>query len=158
MKLQYICYDKTKKGFIQTRRPMIVFDSIEIAFFNVPEQATVVFTNEKKANLYRELKNGCCSVPAFFLIGEIKIAISYRNEAGEQKYICESFYAEREKDFIFVYPNGMDIPMQIVEIYSEIQHLNNELLKRDAKIEKMRKRIESYEKNGIELIFDEDGE
>lgn len=156
-RLKYICYKNTNKGFLLTRNPKLVEKELTISFSNAPQNATAIFSNEEGTNLYRDLKDNACVIPLQFLVGEIKVAVADLGDSLADRCLCESFYAERKGELLFVYPNGMDMPVQVVELYGELQKLKTELLKRDAKLSQLEKRVESYEKNGIELVFEEEG-
>ena len=124
MKMEYICLKKVGKGFLSTRKPEIVDKELIISFFGAPTDVTVIFENANGNSLYRTLTDNTCALPIDFLVGEIRVVITLLNGKSKKlKIVCESICAEQKNGTTFVYPNGLDLPMQIIEIYSELQKM-----------------------------------
>ena len=123
MKMEYTCLKKVRKGFVLTRKPEMVDKELIISFSGAPSGATAIFENADGNSLYRLLADKTCSVPADFLVnGEIKVTVTLLNgKADAEKFICEPICVERKNGVILVYPNWLDLPMQIIEIYGELQ-------------------------------------
>jgi hypothetical protein len=151
--LQYTLLKVAKgdgKGFVITRKPKIVEKEIAISFSGAPPDATAIFENEKGKSLYRLLVDKACTVPVDFLVGEIKVTVTILNgKVDAEKITCEPICAERKNGVIFVYPNWLDLPMQIIEIYGEIQGVKDgmsELLgKYDSLDKKVEKLLDGYD-------------
>ena len=129
MKMEYTCLKKVRKGFVLTRKPEMVDKELIISFSGAPSGATAIFENADGNSLYRLPADKTCSVPADFLVnGEIKVTVALLNgKADAKKFICEPICVERKNGVILVYPNWLDIPMQIIEIFGEIQKIKNEM-------------------------------
>lgn len=150
MKMEYTCLKKTRKGFVLTRKPEMVDKELIITFSGAPSGATAIFENADGNSLYRLLADRTCVVPADFLVGEIKVTVTMLNcKVDAEKITCEPICAERKNGVILVYPNWLDLPMQIIEIYGEIQGVKDgmsELLgKYDSLDKKVEKLLDGYD-------------
>lgn len=121
--MNYTCLNNMRKGFILTRKPEMIYKELKISFFGAPLGATAIFENTDGNSLYRLLADKTCSVPADFLVnGEIKVTVTLLNgKTDAEKFTCEPICVERKNGVILVYPNWLDLPMQIIEIYGELQ-------------------------------------
>lgn len=139
-----------KKGFILTRQPEVVDDSLYITFTGAPENATAIFENGEDS-LYKLLRENCCEVPKNFLVGEIKITVAILNgEVNSPKWECEGIKASKTKDGnILIAPNDMNLPEKMVEIQLEMQEIQNNLStlsKNYSELEtKLTKLLEGYD-------------
>lgn len=150
MKMEYTCLKKTRKGFVLTRKPEMVDKELIITFSGAPSGATAIFENADGNSLYRLLADRTCVVPADFLVGEIKVTVTMLNgKVDAEKITCEPICVERKNGVILVYPNWLDLPMQIIEIYGEIQGVKDgmsELLgKYDSLDKKVEKLLDGYD-------------
>lgn len=150
MKMEYTCLKKIRKGFVLTRKPEMVDKELIITFSGAPSGATAIFENADGNSLYRLLADRTCVVPADFLVGEIKVTVTLLNgKVDAEKITCEPICAERKNGVILVYPNWLDLPMQIIEIYGEIQGVKDgmgELLgKYDSLDKKVEKLLDGYD-------------
>ena len=148
--MQYTCLKKCAKAFIITRNPEVVEDELIISFSGAPPGATAIFENSNGNSIYRLLSDDACSIPADFLVGEIKVTVTILNgKVDAEKITCEPICAERKNGVILVYPNWLDLPMQIIEIYGEIQGVKDgmsELLgKYDSLDKKVEKLLDGYD-------------
>ena len=145
--MEYTCLLKTKKGFITTRKPEQVFGELTIRFSGAPPNAHAIFENEKGETLYRLIENNACKIPAYYLAGEVTTTVAVLDgKSDAKKCYCEPFVAERMDNVLIVYPNWLDLHMQIIDIYSQIE---------EAKIgmENISNRQDLHEER-LERIFD----
>ena len=149
--IEYTCLKNTGKSFILTRKPKVVDKTLIVSFKGAPLNATAIFKNSNSNSIYRLLLDKTCSVPADFLVnGEIKVTVTLLNgKADAEKFTCEPICVERKNGVILVYPNWLDLPMQIIEIYGEIQGVKggmSELLgKYDSLDKKVEKLLDGYD-------------
>ena len=123
MKVKYTCLKNLQKGFVLTRKPEIVNKELGFGFLGAPLGATAIFENGEGNVLYRVISNKGCTLPLDFLVGEIKITVTLLDgRTNPERITCEPIYAEREKNGVLVYPNWLDLPMQIIEIYRELEN------------------------------------
>ena len=141
--MEYTCLKKVHKGFILTRKPEFVGKELVISFSGSPAGATAIFENGKGDYLYRLLVDKTCAVPQDFLVGEIKVTVTILDGSKDTgKYRCEPFCAERKEHLLLVYPNWLDIPTQIVELFGFINDLQCGMDKLSGKTEEIEKKVE----------------
>ena len=139
-----------KKGFILTRQPEVVDNSLYITFTGAPENATAIFENGKDS-LYKLLRENCCEVPKNFLVGEIKITIAILDgDIKSSKWECEGIKTSKISDGnILIAPNDMNIPEKIVDVQLEMQEIKDNihtLMKNYSELEtKLTKLLEGYD-------------
>ena len=145
MKMEYTCLKKVRKGFVLTRKPEMVDKELIISFSGAPSGATAIFENADGNSLYRLLADKTCSVPADFLVnGEIKVTVTLLNgKADAEKFTCEPICVERKNGVILVYPNWLDLPMQIIEIYSELQGVKGDMEELFGKFDSLDKKVDN---------------
>ena len=128
MDIIYSLIDFSKRGIISNRCPDMVYHNLFVSFKNAPNGATAIFENAEGVSLYRELENETCSIPVAFLDGKIKVVVTvFNGKADAPKYSCESLFTKKIGDGAVVCPNGIDVPMQILEILSEIQKIKEDM-------------------------------
>ena len=144
MKMEYTCLKKVRKGFVLTSKPEMVDKELIISFSGAPSGATAIFENADGNSLYRLLADKTCSVPADFLVnGEIKVTVTLLNgKADAEKFICEPICVERKNGVILVYPNWLDLPMQIIEIYGELQGVKGGMEELFGKFDSLDKKVD----------------
>ena len=144
MKMEYTCLKKVRKGFVLTRKPEMVDKELIISFLGAPSGATAIFENADGNSLYRLLADKTCSVPADFLVnGEIKVTVTLLNgKADAEKFICEPICVERKNGVILVYPNWLDLSMQIIEIYGELQGVKGGMEELFGKFDSLDKKVD----------------
>lgn len=144
MKMEYTCLKKVRKGFVLTRKPEMVDKELIISFSGAPSGATAIFENADGNSLYRLLADKTCSVPADFLVnGEIKVTVTLLNgKADAEKFTCEPICVERKNGVILVYPNWLDLPMQIIEIYGELQGVKGGMEELFGKFDSLDKKVD----------------
>ena len=144
MKMEYTCLKKTRKGFVLTRKPEMVDKELIITFSGAPSGATAIFENADGNSLYRLLADKTCSVPADFLVnGEIKVTVTLLNgKTDAEKFTCEPICVERKNGVILVYPNWLDLPMQIIEIYGELQGVKGGMEELFGKFDSLDKKVD----------------
>jgi hypothetical protein len=148
--ITYKIFENTKKGFMASREPITISvkDELVVSFENAPNNATVIFEDVEGKTLYKRIINKECRVPAMFLTGELKVAVVVFS-GDTPKYQCESIFGKRFGEQIIVCPNGIDTPVEIVNIYAEMETLKQgnkalqeELAKANRKLEKI---LEGYD-------------
>lgn len=144
MKMEYTCLKKVRKGFVLTRKPEMVDKELIITFSGAPSGATAIFENADGNSLYRLLADKTCSVPADFLVnGEIKVTVTLLNgKTDAEKFTCEPICVERKNGVILVYPNWLDLPMQIIEIYGELQGVKGGMEELFGKFDSLDKKVD----------------
>lgn len=144
MKMEYTCLKKVRKGFVLTRKPEMVDKELIITFSGAPSGATAIFENADSNSLYRLLADKTCSVPADFLVkGEIKVTVTLLNgKTDAEKFTCEPICVERKNGVILVYPNWLDLPMQIIEIYGELQGVKGGMEELFGKFDSLDKKVD----------------
>ena len=143
MKMEYTLLKNVRKGFVLTRKPEMIEKELIISFSGAPSGATAIFENADGNSLYRLLADKICSVPADFLIGEIKVTVTLLNgKADAEKYTCEPICVERKNGVILVYPNWLDLPMQIIELYGELQGVKSDMGELLGKYDSLDKKVE----------------
>lgn len=143
MKMEYTLLKNVRKGFVLTRKPEMIEKELIISFSGAPSGATAIFENADGNSLYRLLADKTCSVPADFLIGEIKVTVTLLNgKADAEKYTCEPICVERKNGAILVYPNWLDLPMQIIELYGELQGVKSDMGELLGKYDSLDKKVE----------------
>lgn len=144
MKMEYTCLKKVRKGFVLTRKPEMVDKELIITFSGAPSGATAIFENADGNSLYRLLADKTCSVPADFLVnGEIKVTVTLLNgKTDAEKFTCEPICVERKNGVILVYPNWLDLPMQIIELYGELQGVKSDMGELFGKYDSLDKKVE----------------
>lgn len=143
MKMEYTCLKKIQKGFVLTRKPEMVDKELLITFSGAPSGATAIFENANGNSLYRLLADRTCVVPADFLVGEIKVTVTMLNgKVDAEKFICEPICVERKNGVILVYPNWLDLPMQIIEIYGELQGVKGGMEELFGKFDSLDKKVD----------------
>ncbi len=141
--MEYRLLDTTKRGFMLTRKPEIVEGELVISFSAAPPSATAIFENGNGNSLYRLIEDGACSVPADFLTGTVKLtvtALNGRNSAP--KFVCEEIFTERKNGVLIVCPNGLDIPLQIIEIFSQMQDIREEMSALNERQDELGKKLD----------------
>lgn len=143
MKMEYGLFNSAKKGFILTRTPELISDDLIISFTGAPNDATAIFENEAGNSAYRQLNDGMCALPVDFLVGNVKVVVATLNgKADAPKYKCESIYTKRVSEGVLICPNGIDIPMQIIELFGEIQKIKNEMVTSSRKHDDLNKKVD----------------
>lgn len=143
MKMEYTLLKNVRKGFVLTRKPEMIEKELIISFSGAPSGATAIFENADGNSLYRLLADKTCSVPADFLIREIKVTVTLLNgKADTEKYTCEPICVERKNGVILVYPNWLDLPMQIIELYGELQGVKSDMGELLGKYDSLDKKVE----------------
>jgi hypothetical protein len=143
MKMEYNCLKKIRKGFVLTRKPEMVDKELFITFSGAPPGATAIFENADGNSLYRLLADKTCAVPADFLVGEIKITVTLLNgKVDAEKIACEPLCVERKNGIVLVYPNWLDLPMQIIEIYGELQGVKGGMEELFGKFDSLDKKVD----------------
>ena len=141
--MEYTCLKKIGKGFIITRKPEILNDGLIISFKNAPTSATIILRNQKGNSLYRSLIDSSCEIPLDFLKGEISVLLTVLNgKSNTEKYICEPFFVEEKNGVIMVYPNWLDLPMQIIDIYGELQSVKGGMEELFGKFDSLDKKVD----------------
>lgn len=141
--MEYTCLRSVGKGFVLTRKPEMIEKELIISFSGAPSGATAIFENADGNSLYRLLADKTCSVPADFLIGEIKVTVTLLNgKVDAEKYTCEPICVERKNGVILVYPNWLDLPMQIIELYGELQGVKSDMGELFGKYDSLDKKVE----------------
>lgn len=142
MKMEYKLIKNLKKGFILTRTPETVDKELIISFIDVPNGATAIIENEQGNSLYRAIKDNTCSIPKDFIKGIIKVAVAVINgNQGQPKYVCEEIFSKQTDGGLIICPNGLDVPLQIVEICSQLQELGNQIMELSSKSEKLEENL-----------------
>ena len=156
--MKYTLLKNVYKGFMLTRKPGMVDKELIITFSGAPSGATAIFENADGNSLYRLLADKTCSVPADFLVnGEIKVTVTLLNgRADAEKFTCEPICVERKNGVILVYPNWLDLPMQIIEIYGEIQKIKNEMAELKARQTQTEEKLAQFEDEGVPLLAEEE--
>ena len=150
MKMEYKLIEIVKKGFILTREPELLDGDLFIKFTNAPDNATAIFENKNGDSLYRTIDKEECSVPKDFLDGVIRCKVVVLDgKSDAPKFDCENIYTKKLDDKIICCPNGIDIPLQIVETLSGLQDVKDGLSclsdKHEKISQKLDKLIEGYE-------------
>lgn len=141
--MEYKLIAGVNKGFILSRKPKVIRDMLTISFLGNTSGATAIFENENNISLYRELNNESCIIPADFLDGNIKVAVvTLDGKEDSPKYKCESIFTKRVSDGVLICPNGIDIPMQIIEIFNEIGKIKKEMVTEAGKHDDLDKKVE----------------
>lgn len=141
--MEYTCLKKIQKGFVLTRKPEMIDKELVITFSGAPSGATAIFDNADGYSLYRLLADETCVVPADFLVGEIKVTVTILDgKVDTKKIICEPICIERKNGVILVYPNWLDLPMQIIEIYSELHGVKDNMSELFGKYDSLDKKVE----------------
>lgn len=142
--MQYICLKNIGKGFVLTRKPEMIGQDLAVSFSGALTDATAIFENADGNSLYRLLADRTCVVPADFLVnGEIKVTVTLLNgKADAEKFICEPICVERKNGVILVYPNWLDLPMQIIEIYGELQGVKGGMEELFGKFDSLDKKVD----------------
>lgn len=151
--MKYTCLKRLRKngvGFILTRQPEFVGKELIITFSGAPPDATAIFENSNGNSIYRLLVDKTCSVPTDFLVGEIKVTVTRLNgKADVEKCTCEPICVERKNGMVLVYPNWLDLPMQIIELYGELQEVKDNMseiiVKHDSLDKKVEKLLDGYD-------------
>lgn len=141
--MEYRLFQNQGRGFILTRNVEIVEKELIITFSGAPPNATAIFENGNSDSLYRLIEDGACSVPADFLIGGVKLtvtALNGRNSAP--KFFCEEIFTERKNGVLIVCPNGLDIPLQIIEIFSQMQDIRGEMSALNERQDELGKKLD----------------
>ena len=144
MKMEYTCLKKVRKGFVLTRKPEVVDKELIITFSGAPSGATAIFENADSNSLYRLLADKTCSVPADFLVnGEINVTVTLlTGKADAEKFTCAPICVDRKNGVILVYPNWLDLPMQIIEIYGELQGVKGGMEELFGKFDSLDKKVD----------------
>ena len=142
--MEYTCLKKVRKGFVLTRKPEMIDKELIISFSGISPGMTAIFENAEGNSLYRLLADKTCSAPADFLVnGEIKVTVTLLNgKADAEKFTCEPICAERKNGVILVYPNWLDLPMQIIEIYGELQGVKSGMEELFGKFDSLDKKVD----------------
>ncbi|MBQ8308942.1 MAG: hypothetical protein IJX96_03815 [Clostridia bacterium] len=141
--IEYTCLKNIRKSFILTRKPESVEKELIFSFWGAPSGATAIFENAKGDSLYRLLFDETCVIPVEFLIGEIKVTLAvFHGKADAEKYNCEPICTECVNGGLLVYPNWLDLPMQIIEIYGAIQAVKDDIDKLSGKYEELGGKVE----------------
>lgn len=148
--ITYKIFENTKKGFIVSREPFTLTakDELGVSFENAPENGTAIFEDANGKSLYRRIVNGECFVPASFLTSKLNVGITVFS-GSTTKYQCESLCCKVFDNHIIVCANGIDAPVEIVNVYKELEAvkqnnkaLQEELAKANKKLEKI---LEGYD-------------
>lgn len=133
-----------------TRNAEIVDKELAFSFSGAPPNSTAIFENGNGNSLYRPIEDGVCIVPADFLTGTVKLTVTELNSRNSaKKFACEEIFTEHKNGALIVYPSGLDIPVQIIEICTQMQEFyeyTQELSKIQDKLgEKLDKLLEGYD-------------
>lgn len=141
--MEYTCLKCVNKGFVLTRKPEMIEKELIVSFLGSPPDATAIFRNGNGDSIYRLLSDNSCVIPADFLDGETKVTLTVLNgKTPAQKYDCEPICAERKNGVLLVYPNWLDLPKQIIEIYGEIQKIKNEMETSSRKHDDLNRKVD----------------
>lgn len=137
-------------GVILTRNPKIIAEKISLRFEGAKKNAVAVFQFQEGIEIYKELKDGECSVKLHNTEGEIKVAITTLDDkARPRTWKCEQLkYKKCACGDILVFPNDMNLPQTVTELKLENEELrikNAELEEKFLKLEnKINEMMEGY--------------
>ena len=144
--MKYSCLKRLGEngvGFIFTRQPEFLGKELKVSFSGIPPDSTAIFENSNGDFIYRFLLDNTCVVPTDFLVGEIKVTVTILNgKVDAEKFICEPFCVERKNGIILVYPNWLDLPMQIIGIYGVLQEVKDDIDRLHGKYDSLDKKVE----------------
>ena len=115
------------RAVLVTRKPEVIYDDLTVSFSGAPEGATAVI-EILGITLYRDIKDGVCSIPWEKLKGDIKITVMHLNGTiPTPTWSCDEISAEALKDEgILIYPNSLDLERIISDLRLENDHIRQE--------------------------------
>lgn len=134
------------KGIILTRSPETTKDDIYITFQEAPSGAVAVFSTAAGLTYYRKISlDGECVIAARLLVGNTNLSVTVPDDgAGERKWICEGIRIEELGNGVCaVFPNDMDLPQKVNELFLENEQLRNNVSRLTDKLSELKKRIDS---------------
>ena len=135
-------------GVILTRNPKTVTEKISVRFEGAKKNAVAAFTFADGTELYRELKDGECSIRLPNNEGEMKVAVTVLDGTAKPRtWVCEQIkYKKCACGEMLVSPNDMNLPQTVTELKLE----NEELRLSFAELEKKFKSLEERFNNMME--------
>ena len=144
MDIQYKLF-KNKMGVILERTPKRFFGSVHFQFENAGDNLTAIFKDRDGNVLYRALENSACSAPLSFFAGEITVIVVDLNNSMSVKYKCEGLICQKDKDSVWIMPEGIDLPLEIIEAQNQIEELRSELKKAFSEIAILKEAYQGYD-------------
>lgn len=140
-------------GIILTRNPQTFKDKFIVRFEGAKKNAVAAFAFADGTELYRELKDGECSIRLPNNEGEMKVAVTVLDGTAKPRtWVCEQIkYKKCACGEMLVSPNDMNLPQTVTELKLENEELRIEF----AKLEEKYVTLENYVKKimeGYDLI------
>ena len=135
-------------GIILTRTPETLKDKLIVRFEGAKKNEVAAFAFADGTELYRELKDGECSIPLSKNEGEMKVAVTILDGTAKPRtWSCEQIkFKKLACGEILVSPNDMNLPQTVAELKLE----NEELRISFAALEKKFKALEERFNNMME--------
>lgn len=144
MKMEYVLLFHSKKGYLLTRTPEVVDNELIISFSGAPNNATAIFENGAGNSIYRLLKDDTCAVPVDFLVDDfVKVTITVLDGVNiGPKYICESILIRKINNVLFVFPEGLDIQKELIDVRAENETIKESQKKLTIELQKLGEKVE----------------
>ena len=134
------------EGFITTRQPQFISDSISFYFDGAPQNATAIFTSSGTP-YYRDLKDNTCMIPIDKLEGELSVTVAVIDgKIVPRKWRCEGLLLQKQKSGdMYLLPNDMDIPEKFVDMKIALNNIEAGVVRVEKRLNDFKKRLSETE-------------
>lgn len=136
---------KNKKGIIIERTPKRFTEDVVVSFIGAGDNLTLILEDSKKNTCYRKIEKGKAIIPFAFLDGKTSVIVADLDNSLSKKYKCEGLICKRENNSVWIMPEGLDLPLEIVRAQEQIEELRNEVKILSEKLEEFKKDYECYD-------------
>lgn len=144
MKVKYKLF-KNKRGIISDRKPKKFDKDVTFCFDGAGENLTLILKNEEGETLYRSIIGGTSLIPIKFLNGNITVIVADLNNSMSVKYKCDGLICQKDAERVWIMPEEMDLPLEIIEAQNEIEKLKCELKKACDEIAFLKEAYQGYD-------------
>lgn len=142
MKIKYRLF-KNKRGIISDRKPKKFDSDVTFCFDTSNDSLTLILKNEEGETLYRSINGGTSLIPIKFLNGNISVTVADLSDSKEQ-YSCEGIVCQAEDGIVWIMPEGLDIPLEIISAQNQIDILSAELEETRKEIVRLERDFKGY--------------
>ena len=143
MNIKYKLF-RNQKGLIIERAPKKIKSDVTVSFSG-GDGLTAIFKDSDGNSIYRNIVDEKCIIPFSFLKGTVSVIVTDLNNSMKVKYKCERLICQKETDFVWVMPEEMNLPIEIIEAQNQIEELKSELKKALSEIAFLKEAYQGYD-------------
>lgn len=144
MDIQYKLF-KNKKGLIIGRAPKRFKSDVTFCFLGAGDNLTVILKDSSGNRVYRQIVDEKCVIPFAFLKGNVSVVVADLKNSMTVRYKCESLICHTDADGVWIMPEEMDLPIEIIEAQNQIEELSCELKKALDDIANLKEAYQGYD-------------